>query len=59
ILKMDNALANKPAWLNFVRIHIENKESIKVCITTQTVDKRLKQEDYEFQTNKVVDGTFL
>ncbi|WP_229774605.1 hypothetical protein [Vibrio parahaemolyticus] len=28
-------------------------------ITTQTVDKRLKQEAYEFQTIKVVDGTLL
>lgn len=59
ILQRDNALANKPAWLYFVRIHIENKERFKVGITTQTVDKRLKQEAYEFQTIKVVDGTLL
>jgi hypothetical protein len=59
ILQRDSELAAKPAWLYFVRILINNKERFKIGITTQTVDKRLKQEAYEFQEIKVIDGTLL
>ena len=59
ILKRDSELSAKPALLYFVRIFINNKERFKIGITTQTVDKRLKQEAYEFQTIKVIKGTLL
>lgn len=59
ILQRDSELSAKPAWLYFVRIFINNKERFKIGITTQTVDKRLKQEAYEFQTIKVIDGALL
>ncbi|HEY6529166.1 MAG TPA: GIY-YIG nuclease family protein [Cellvibrionaceae bacterium] len=59
ILQRDSELSAKPAWLYFVRIFINNKERFKIGVTTQTVDKRLKQEAYEFQKIKVVDGTLL
>jgi hypothetical protein len=59
ILERDNELAVKPASLYFVRIVINNKDRFKIGITTQTVAMRLKQEAYEFETIKVVNGTLL
>lgn len=59
ILERDNELANKPGSLYFVRIIIENKILFKVGITTQTVKDRLKQESYEFETLKVIEGLLI
>lgn len=59
ILERDNELANKPGWLYFVKIIIKDKVRFKVGITTQTVNDRLKQEAYEFETIRVVEGPLI
>lgn len=59
ILERDSDLANKPAWLYFVRMVIEDKDRFKIGITTQTVTGRLKQEAYKFEAIKVINGTLL
>jgi len=59
ILGRDNELANKPGLLYFVRIIIGGKILFKVGITTQAVKDRLKQESYEFEVLKVVEGLLI
>lgn len=56
ILERDDELAEKPAYLYFVAIIINNKKRFKIGITTQTVDMRLGQQ-YEFETIKTIKGT--
>lgn len=56
ILERDNELAEKPAYLYFVAIVINDKKRFKIGITTQTVDMRLGQQ-YEFETIKTIKGT--
>lgn len=57
ILERDKDLAIKPAQLYFVAIVINDKKRFKVGITTQTVYARLKQEGYEFDVIRTVEGT--
>ncbi len=59
ILERDRELANKSAWLYFVRIFIDERELFKIGITTQTVAHRLNQEAYRFVIIKVVKGTLI
>jgi len=57
ILERDEELAAKPAYLYFVTIIINDKKRFKVGITTQTVYMRLKQEGYEFEIIRIIEGT--
>lgn len=57
ILERDEDLAGKPAQIYFVSITIDGKKLFKVGITTQTVEVRLSQEQYEFEIIKTIEGT--